>query len=63
MFKVKRCIRNCSKLDLSSRIVDLVSAGKTLKENGLIEVEKLWTSLHIWLRKNMAKTYPTELEK
>jgi ATP phosphoribosyltransferase len=26
-------------LGLSSRIVDLVSSGKTLKENGLVEVE------------------------
>ena len=29
------------KLDLSSRIVDLVSTGKTLKENGLIEIEEI----------------------
>jgi len=28
-------------LGLSSRIVDLVSSGKTLKENGLVEVEVL----------------------
>jgi ATP phosphoribosyltransferase len=28
-------------LGLSSRIVDLVSSGKTLKENGLVEVEKI----------------------
>jgi ATP phosphoribosyltransferase len=26
---------------LSERIVDLVSTGKTLKENGLVEVEKI----------------------
>ena len=28
-------------LKMSRRIVDLVSTGKTLKENGLIEVEKI----------------------
>jgi len=52
------------KLDLSSRIVDLVSTGKTLKENGLIEVEKIMdiTSFLI-VNRNMAKTYPNKIKK
>ena len=39
--KLNGALEIAPKLDLSNRIVDLVSTGKTLKENGLIEVEKI----------------------
>ena len=52
------------KLGLSKRIVDLVSTGKTLKENGLTEVEKIMdiTSFLI-VNRNMAKTYHNKINK
>ncbi|RJF93387.1 ATP phosphoribosyltransferase [Sphingomonas cavernae] len=37
--KLNGAMELAPKLGLSSRIVDLVSSGKTLKENGLVEVE------------------------
>ena len=62
--KLNGALEIAPKLDLSSRIVDLVSTGKTLKENGLIEVEKIMdiTSFLI-VNKNMAKTYPNRIRK
>jgi len=49
-------------LGLSSRIVDLVSSGKTLKENGLVEVEVI-TQVSARLIANRAafKTRATEI--
>ena len=41
MPKTKWSIGNCSYAWLTKRIVDLVSTGNTLKENGLAEVEKI----------------------
>ena len=62
--KLNGALEIAPKLDLSSRIVDLVSTGKTLKENGLIEVEKIMdiTSFLI-VNRNMAKTYPNKIKK
>ena len=49
-------------LGLSNRIVDLVSTGKTLKENGLTEIEKIMdiTSFLI-VNRNMAKSSPKRI--
>ena len=62
--KLNGALEIAPKLDLSSRIVDLVSTGKTLKENGLIEVEKIMdiTSFLI-VNRNMVKTYPNKIKK
>ena len=62
--KLNGALEIAPKLDLSNRIVDLVSTGKTLKENGLIEVEKIMdiTSFLI-VNRNMAKTYPNKIKK
>jgi len=62
--KLNGALEIAPKLELSNRIVDLVSTGKTLKENGLIEVEKIMdiTSFLI-VNRNMAKTYPNKIKK
>ena len=62
--KLNGALEIAPKLDLSSRIVDLVSTGTTLKENGLIEVEKIMdiTSFLI-VNRSMAKTYPNRIKK
>ena len=62
--KLNGALEIAPKLDLSSRIVDLVSTGKTLKENGLIEIEKIMdiTSFLI-VNRNMVKTYPNKIKK
>ncbi len=51
-------------LGLSNRIVDLVSTGKTLKENGLAEIEKIMdiTSFLI-VNRNMAKSSPRRINE
>ena len=60
--KLNGALEIAPKLDLSSRIVDLVSTGKTLKENGLIEVEKIMDiTSYLIVNKNMAKTYPNKI--
>ena len=62
--KLNGALEVAPKLDLSSRIVDLVSTGKTLKENGLIEVEKIMDiTSYLIVNKNMAKTYPNRIRK
>ena len=62
--KLNGALEIAPKLDLSSRIVDLVSTGKTLKENGLIEVEKIMDiTSYLIVNKNMAKTYPNRIRK
>ena len=62
--KLNGALEIAPKLDLSSRIVDLVSTGKTLKENGLIEVEKIMDiTSYLIVNKNMAKTYPNKIKK
>ncbi len=51
-------------LGLCNRIVDLVSTGKTLKENGLEEVEKIMNiTSYLIVNKNMAKSYPIKINK
>ncbi len=61
--KLNGALEIAPKLDLSSRIVDLVSTGKTLKENGLIEVEKIMDiTSYLIANKNMAKTYPNKIK-
>ena len=60
--KLNGALEVAPKLDLSSRIVDLVSTGKTLKENGLIEVEKIMDiTSYLIVNKNIAKTYPNKI--
>ena len=62
--KLNGALEIAPKLDLSSRIVDLVSTGKTLEENGLIEVEKIMDiTSYLIVNKNMAKTYPNKIRK
>ena len=62
--KLNGALEIAPKLDLSSRIVDLVSTGKTLKENGLIEIEKIMDiTSYLIVNKNMAKTYPNKIRK
>ncbi|MAH89397.1 MAG: ATP phosphoribosyltransferase [Pelagibacterales bacterium] len=62
--KLNGALEIAPKLDLSSRIVDLVSTGKTLKENGLIEVEKIMDiTSYLIVNRNMAKTYPNKIKK
>lgn len=61
--KLNGALEIAPKLNLSSRIVDLVSTGKTLKENGLIEVEKIMdVTSYLIVNKNMAKTYPNKIK-
>ena len=51
-------------LGLSNRIVDLVSTGKTLKENGLTEIEKIMDiSSYLIVNRNMAKARPNLINK
>ncbi len=51
-------------LGLSNRIVDLVSTGKTLKDNGLSEVEKIMDiTTYLIVNRNMAKSNPNKINK
>ena len=51
-------------LGLTKRIVDLVSTGKTLKENGLSEIEKIMDiSSFLIVNKNTAKSKPEIIKK
>ncbi len=51
-------------LGLTYRIVDLVSTGKTLKENGLTEIEKIMdVTSYLIANKNMAKSYPKKMNR
>ena len=61
--KLNGALEIAPKLDLSSRIVDLVSTGKTLKENDLIEVEKIMdiTSFLI-VNRNLSKAFPNKIK-
>ena len=62
--KLNGALEIAPKLDLSNRIVDLVSTGKTLKENDLIEVEKIMDiTSYLIVNRNMAKTYPNKIKK
>ncbi len=62
--KLNGALEIAPKLGLSKRIVDLVSTGKTLKENGLTEVEKIMDiTSYLIVNRNMAKTYPNKINK
>jgi ATP phosphoribosyltransferase len=51
-------------LGLSKRIVDLVSSGKTLKENKLTEIEKIMDiTSYLIVNRDMAKAYPNKINK
>ena len=61
--KLNGALEIAPKLELSSRIVDLVSTGKTLKENGLIEIEKIMDiTSHLIVNRNMSKTFPNKIK-
>ena len=61
--KLNGALEIAPKLDLCSRIVDLVSTGNTLKENGLIEVEKIMDiTSYLIVNRNMAKTFPNKIK-
>ena len=50
-------------LGLTKRIVDLVSSGKTLKENGLSEVEKIMdVSSYLIVNRNISKSNPEKIK-
>ena len=50
-------------LGLTKRIVDLVSSGKTLKENGLLEVEKIMdVSSYLIVNRNISKSNPEKIK-
>ena len=60
--KLNGALEIAPKLEMSSRIVDLVSTGKTLKENGLIEVEKIMDiTSYLIVNRNMSKTFPNKI--
>tara|TARA_S200000501_G_C20736246_1_gene705197 strand:- start:122 stop:811 length:690 start_codon:yes stop_codon:yes gene_type:complete len=49
-------------LGLTKKIVDLVSTGKTLKENGLVEIEKIMDiSSYLIANRNISKSRPNEI--
>ena len=50
-------------LGLTKRIVDLVSSGKTLKENGLTEVSKIMdVSSYLIVNRNFSKSKPEKIK-
>ena len=50
-------------LGLTKRIVDLVSSGKTLKENGLTEVGKIMdVSSYLIVNRNFSKSKPEKIK-
>ena len=50
-------------LGLTKRIVDLVSSGKTLKENGLAEVSKIMdVSSYLIVNRNISKSKPEKIK-
>jgi ATP phosphoribosyltransferase len=50
-------------LGLTKRIVDLVSSGKTLKENGLAEVSKIMdVSSYLIVNRNISKSNPEKIK-
>ena len=50
-------------LGLTKRIVDLVSTGNTLRENGLAEVEKIMdVSSYLIVNRNISKSNPEKIK-
>ena len=62
--KLNGAMELAPKLGLCERIVDLVSSGRTLAENGLVEVEKIMdVSSRLIVGRSALKTIGTPLEK
>ena len=62
--KLNGSIELASTLSMCRRVVDLVSTGKTLKENGLIEVEKIMdVSSKLIVNRSALKTNIDNIEK
>ena len=62
--KLNGALEIAPKLGLSKRIVDLVSSGKTLKENKLTEIEKIMDiTSYLIVNRDMAKAYPNKINK
>ena len=62
--KLNGALEIAPKLGLSKRIVDLVSTGKTLKENGLTEIEKIMdVTSYLIVNRDMAKAYPNKINR
>ena len=62
--KLNGALEIAPKLGLSKRIVDLVSTGKTLKENELTEIEKIMdVTSYLIVNRDMAKAYPNKINR
>ena len=62
--KLNGALEVAPKLGLSKRIVDLVSTGKTLKENELTEIEKIMdVTSYLIVNRDMAKAYPNKINR
>ena len=62
--KLNGALEIAPRLGLSKRIVDLVSSGKTLKENKLTEIEKIMDiTSYLIVNRDMAKAYPNKINK
>ncbi len=60
--KLNGALELAPKLGLCRRIVDLVSTGRTLKENGLVEVEKIAdVTSRLIVNRAAMKTRPVEI--
>jgi len=60
--KLNGALELAPKLGLCRRIVDLVSSGRTLRENGLVEVEKIAdVTSRLIVNRAAAKTWPVEI--
>ncbi|MAI06947.1 MAG: ATP phosphoribosyltransferase [Alphaproteobacteria bacterium TMED87] len=61
--KINGAVELAPKLGLSSHIVDLVSTGNTIKENGLVVVEKISdVSTRLVVNRSVMKTRPNEIK-
>ena len=62
--KLNGALEIAPRLGLSKRIVDLVSSGKTLKENKLTEIEKIMDiTSYLIVNRDMAKAYPNKINR
>jgi ATP phosphoribosyltransferase len=62
--KLNGALELAPKLGLCRRIVDLVSTGRTLKENGLVEVEKIAdVTSRLIVNRAAVKTRPVEINR
>ncbi len=62
--KLNGALEIAPRLGLSKRIVDLVSTGKTLEENGLTEIEKIMdVTSYLIVNRDMAKAYPNKTKR